>query len=82
MATRAQEHCVGKPIPTEVSLHNHAPSKDDFSVVYRTKFTKIAESLVLNTIPRQQLLNEMGASFQLKLFDYFDPLRPITNGGN
>ena len=68
LITRASEHCSGKPIPTELSFHQHEVKKERFQILLRTKFTKIAETLVLNTIPPGERLNEAATSTTIKLF--------------
>ena len=66
--TRIKEHISGKPIPTEVSKHCHAPKVDNFSIISRTKFTKIAESLAMKNVSETALLNEHESSIFLNLF--------------
>ena len=50
LSTRVKEHITGKPIPSEITRHVHSPHFDNFKILFRTKFTKIAESI--GHIPR------------------------------
>ena len=68
LCTRVNEHISGKPIPTEVSKHCHAPKVENFSIISRTKFTKIAESLAIKNVGENSLLNEQESSIFLNLF--------------
>lgn len=71
LSTRVNEHITGKPTPSVVSLHCHAIQKEDFKVIHRSLFTKIAESIILNNYKSSKtviLLNDMQSSVPLKLF--------------
>ena len=68
MFTRIKEHIRGIPVETEISKHIHQASVDDFSVVCRTLFTKVAESVILRS-SNELLINEHDSSYQLRLFD-------------
>jgi hypothetical protein len=66
--TRVTEHIKGKPTPSEVSLHLHAPIIENFRIICRTPYTKIAESLIIKSKDQQTLLNDKFSSFPLNLF--------------
>ena len=69
LSTRVAEHISGKPIPTEITKHNHHPlSLENFSIIARTKHTKIAESIALNSCDKSVVLNEFESSVHLRLF--------------
>ena len=67
-ATRADEHIRGKPEPSEVALHQHVSKMDNFLIILKTKYTKIAEALIFSTVPPQFRLNNYRPPFQLRLF--------------
>ena len=66
---RMKEHISGRPIPTEVTKHCHPARFENFSIVCRTKYTKIAESIVLNSCDRALVLNEQESSVRLRVFN-------------
>ena len=68
LSTRIGEHISGKPIPTEVTKHCHPSRPENFSIVARTKYTKIAESITLNSYDKSLILNEFESSVHLRLF--------------
>ena len=68
LATRITEHVHGRPQDSEITKHSHKAGPDDFTIIHRTKFTKIAESLVIKSIPKCYLLNEHDSSMPLSLF--------------
>ena len=68
LSTRIREHCSGKPIPSELSLHNHTIKANNFKIILRTQYTKIAETLVINDVPLNKRLNDMSTSTPIKLF--------------
>ena len=65
--TRMTEHIRGVPNETEISKHLHPAGYGDFSIIHKTKFTKIAESIVINHGNRRTL-NEHESSYKLLLF--------------
>ena len=69
LATRINEHLTGKPTPTEISLHTHVAKESNFEILYKSRYTKITESLVLSLMKsKHQLLNDIEKSYPLKLF--------------
>ena len=67
--TRIKEHMRGIPNETEVSKHVHHANFDDFKIIHKTRYTKIAESIALNHTSRNRtLLNEHDSSFKLRVF--------------
>ena len=69
LVTRINEHLNGRPQDTEITKHRHVASNDDFAIVFRTKHTRIAESLVIKSTKNDKLLNEHESSIPLLLFD-------------
>ena len=67
LSTRVHEHITGKPSPTEISLHVHVAKQEHFTILARTKYTKIAEALYIKN-EHSELLNERNASYPLSLF--------------
>ena len=65
--TRKKEHLKGQPKPTEVTQHEHKPAGDNFKIVFRTRFTKTAEALFIQSFP-SNLLNEKDKQIPLLLF--------------
>ena len=68
LSTRVQEHILGRPVPSEVSLHQHVASERDFKVVLQTIHTKIGESLLFKDVLPEKRLNAHRPGFELKLF--------------
>ena len=66
--TRAQEHLSAKPTPTEVSLHEHPPTRDDFKIALKTIHTKIGEALLYKEVDPSKRINANKPAFSLKLF--------------
>ena len=67
--TRIKEHMWGIPSETEISKHVHQANFEDFSIIYKTRYTKIAESIALNHNSRARtLLNEHDSSYKLRVF--------------
>ena len=56
------------PTPTEVTKHLHEPRLANFSIIGRTKYTKIAERIVLNSYDKTSVLSEFESSIHLRLF--------------
>ena len=69
MCTRVKEHINGKPEVTEVNQHQHQSTAQQFTILCRTKFTKVAEALYIKK-KRQtlSLLNVHNRSLPLYLF--------------
>jgi len=68
LSTRINEHLYGKPSPSEVSSHVHAPTKKSFSIALSTIHTKIGEALIYKEVPTDKRLNANTPGFTLKLF--------------
>ena len=68
--TRKTEHLLGKPEPSEVSLHEHPPKEDNFAIMIRTTYPKIGEAILYNTVPPNLRLNNNRPPFQLNVFTY------------
>ena len=64
-STRTEE----QPTPSEVSLHQHVPHKQNFTLFLRTNYTTIGEALVYNTVPSQYRMNNIRPPYQLQLYD-------------
>ena len=67
--TRIQEHIEGRPRDSEITKHVHKCSINDFSVIFRTKHTAIAETLIIKQTSKSLLLNEHDSSVQLHVFN-------------
>lgn len=67
LSTRIREHIAGKS-GTEVGLHEHPACKKDFSILYTTRKTKIAESIILSKNDKSLLLNDFAKYYPLQLF--------------
>ena len=66
--TRINEHVKGRPA-SEISLHVHIPNKDNFKILIRTPYTKIAESLYIKSfLHSQYLMNNRSQSQPLFLY--------------
>jgi len=70
LQTRIKEHVHGHP-PSEISKHHHIPSPTNFTILKRTRNTKIAETMYLQKHHNNQtvLLNNFNASEPLFLFN-------------
>ena len=67
------EHIFGKPIPSEITKHFHPPQSKNYKNLFRSKFTKITETIVINST--DNLLNELLTSIKLRVITfYFLPL--------
>ena len=66
---RIKEHLTGRPL-SEISLHVHPPSAKNFSVLAKTKYTRIAETLLIKKHSHDgtELINNNKASDFLHLF--------------
>ena len=67
LQTRIREHLSGRPIPSEITLHNHVNFEQSFSVIARTNKTRIAESVFIAAYDTDILLNNNTSSFPLFL---------------
>ena len=79
LATRIKEHLNGKPVASEITLHEHAKTNGNFKILMKTKYPLIAEALFYHTIPPGQRLNKYQPPFQLQLFNFSDP-NPTEEG--
>ena len=71
LCVRVKEHLTGKPEKTEINLHEHSSTSRNFTILTRSRFTKIAEAVYISrwrTGPHQKLLNIQHASLPLFLF--------------
>jgi hypothetical protein len=75
--TRKWEHKIGKPVPSEITLHPHTYKDDNFKIVLQTEYTKIGESIVNNTVSEEKRLN-LYSTFKLKLFSERPPSHDRT----
>ena len=66
LAIRINEHVTGKPLPTEISMHVHRPLKENFSVIGRSRFPKILETILIRD-NFDALSNERSGSHPLRL---------------
>ena len=66
---RINEHVKGRP-PSEISMHVHLPKENNFKILARTKYTKTAETLLINDYLRKKkiLMNNQKSSEFLLLF--------------
>ena len=65
--TRQKEHLSGKPVPSEISLHQHERKKENFKIILRTSYTKIGEAVVNNFVSLQNRMNNYKPPFELKI---------------
>ena len=65
---RINEHLSGKPNPTEISNHVHLARKENFRIIMKNYSYKIAETIILKSIPRDKRLNDMTKSVPTYLF--------------
>jgi len=68
LSTRMHEHLHAKPVPTEVSLHEHSPTMEQFSIALRTVHTKIGEAVMYKQVEPQKRLNANTPGYRLRLF--------------
>ena len=66
--TRVDEHIRGRPSPSEISQHVHVATPENFEILLRTPYTKIAESIFIKNDSSGFLLNDKGSSIPLRLF--------------
>jgi len=66
--TRWEEHIKGGSNPSEIALHSHPPVLSQFEIIGKFKHHQIAESLLIKTIGKNNLLNEKEPIFSIKLF--------------
>ena len=71
LITRINEHLSGKPVPSELSLHEHECKRENFTLLQCTPYTMIAESLHIARHKNTHLLNEKQSSLPLMLFRHF-----------
>ena len=66
LSTRMAEHLRGKPTPTEITLHPHEASTENFKVIFKTFHTRIAETLCMTSCPpyQRKLIIDPAACFQ------------------
>ena len=57
LSTRVAEHIIGRPAPSEVALHQHVATKENFKAVLRTTHTKIGEAVIYKAVPIDRRLN-------------------------
>lgn len=65
--TRINEHLFGKPVPSEVTLHTHTLKKENFKIITRTPYPRLAETICLDFFKNSSLLNERESSVPLNL---------------
>ena len=46
LSTRVAEHISGRPVQSEVSLHQHVATKENFKAVLKRTHTKIGEAVI------------------------------------
>ena len=68
LSTRVAEHISGRPVSSEVSLHQHVATKEIFKTVLRRTHTKIEETVIYKAVPIDRCLNANRPGFELKLF--------------
>ena len=69
LATRIKEHLTAQPIPTEISLHEHPPRKENFTVISRSSNVRLCESIAIRDAIKSgmKLLNERESSVPIQL---------------
>ena len=67
LITRINEHIQARPVPSEVYRHPHSPSEEDFKILLRTKYLRVAETIVISE-SKEILMNEQSSSVPLLLF--------------
>ena len=67
--TRIREHIYGRPTPSEVALHIHPPKKDNFRIIVRTPYPRLAETVWIVDLSNRgyNLMNERDSSVPLHL---------------
>ena len=67
--TRIREHIQGKPIPSEVALHLHPPKNENFRIITRTPYPRLAETIWIDHFSKRgcRLMNERNSSVPLYL---------------
>ena len=67
--TRMREHLHGRPVPSEVTLHNHPLNKENFKIITRSNRPRLTETICLDFHKRRNshLLNEQDSSVPLYL---------------
>ena len=65
--TRQNEHLRGRPVPSEISLHNHPLDKKNFKILAQTKYPRLLETLLIKKAKKHQLLNDRESSTYLLL---------------
>lgn len=68
LATRINEHQTGNPNRTEIIKHNHPIDTDNFTILLRTNYTKIAEAIFFKKQAQHHLLNENQLQTPIFLF--------------
>ena len=68
--TRIQEHLDGRPKDSEITKHSeiHKSNDKNFSIICKTKYTRIAESLIMKYMDKNLLLNECDSSVPLHVY--------------
>ena len=66
LITRIREHLDGRPKDSEITKHVHKGSPDNFEILFRTKYTRTAESLIMKQA--NNLMNEQDSSVPLLVF--------------
>ncbi|MEL7309536.1 MAG: hypothetical protein AAGK05_17905 [Pseudomonadota bacterium] len=66
---RINEHMKGRP-PSEIFMHEHPPKIQNFKVIYKSKYTRTAETLLIkqHISQKQSLMNNHNTSEFLLLF--------------
>ena len=69
LSRRIKEHLTGRP-PSEISMHEHPPSRKNFSILIKTRYTRTAESLLIRKYLRDGviLMNNNKTSEFLSIF--------------
>ena len=70
LMTRIKEHIKGYPVPTEVTLHPHEPSYENFKIISSSKHHRLLEAIIIikeNEKGPKKLLNRKEASIPLIL---------------
>ena len=70
LETRIREHILGRPVPSEITLHRHESSSDNFTIVSKgVKNTRLAETVYIDFChsKKQILMNERDSSVPLYL---------------
>ena len=69
LETRMHEHLHGKPVPSEITFHNHPLKKENFKIVTLSSYPRLAETICLNFHKNRNsaLMNERDSSVPLHL---------------